>query len=276
MRSIGIIASSIQIGAGFDYFGDDYAGGFASYGMKKIKAAYAGSCLRVRRTSDSTEQDIGFASNILDVASLETFCAATDGYVVKWYDQSGNTRDLTQATTSAQPKIVTGGTVIKNPTNNLPTLDLTATDVYLQTASWTAESQPCSYIWVMELSSTTVAPDPSKIIFTGISNKQQIHYSGSPSDWIMNSGTSHTGGNMDTNLHIMFALFSNPSSYLYKDNVAEISAVASGTNTMDGLTLGARNDGVRGTNGYFQEFHMYDSDQIANRTGMYDDLNAYY
>jgi hypothetical protein len=36
-----------------------------------------------------------------------------DGYITKWYDQSGNNRHATQTTAASQPKIVSGGSIIK-------------------------------------------------------------------------------------------------------------------------------------------------------------------
>ena len=93
----------------------------AAYSTRKLRTAYGGSCLRVQRASDSTELDIGFAGNALDTASLLTFCAATDGNVTTWYDQSGSGRDMTQATFVNMPEIVVAGslvTVNSNPAVN--------------------------------------------------------------------------------------------------------------------------------------------------------------
>jgi hypothetical protein len=66
-------------------------------------------CIRVRRSNDNAELDIGFASKVLDTNALLTFCGANSGYVVTWYDQSGNGNHVTQATASAQPRIVNNG-----------------------------------------------------------------------------------------------------------------------------------------------------------------------
>jgi hypothetical protein len=84
--------------------------------VRKIVTAYAGSCMRVRRTSDSTEMDIGFdGSGLLDVATLESFCSGTDGRVRTWYDQSGNGINWQQATAGTQPYICrSGATVLIN------------------------------------------------------------------------------------------------------------------------------------------------------------------
>jgi len=76
------------------------------YSLRLERSAYGGSAIRVRRSSDNTEQDIGFASGFLDAASMLTFCGANDGFVTKFYDQSGGGNDLVQATSGNQPQIV--------------------------------------------------------------------------------------------------------------------------------------------------------------------------
>ncbi len=98
-----------------------------AYSVRKLKAAYSGSAMRVRRSSDNAEQDIGF-TNIgnLDETSLLAFVGSGNGYVTTWYDQSGNNRHLTQSAASPQPTIVSGGAVYKK--SGLPTLYHDATD----------------------------------------------------------------------------------------------------------------------------------------------------
>lgn len=85
-----------------------------AYSVRKIKGSYSGAALRVRRSSDNTQQDIGFtAAGLLDERALTTFVGGGSGFVVTWYDQSGNGRNLTQASTNAQPTIVSSGTIVK-------------------------------------------------------------------------------------------------------------------------------------------------------------------
>ncbi|HEY7823654.1 MAG TPA: arabinofuranosidase catalytic domain-containing protein [Acidimicrobiia bacterium] len=81
---------------------------------RKLRTAYSGSAIRVRRSSDDTEQDIGFVANALDTAALLAFCGAGDGFIVTRYDQSGHAsaQNLTQAVASAQTQIVASGAVI--------------------------------------------------------------------------------------------------------------------------------------------------------------------
>jgi hypothetical protein len=80
---------------------------------RKLNSGYSGSAFRVRRSSDSTQTDIGFLSNgLVDTAALLTFCAGTNGFITIWYDQSGNGRDFNQGSTGAQPQIVSGGSLL--------------------------------------------------------------------------------------------------------------------------------------------------------------------
>jgi len=104
---------------------DTYTGAEAAYSLKKVRTAYSGYAVRVRRSSDDAEQDIGFlSSGEFDTTSLKTFVGANNGFVTTWYDQSGNTRDITQATSGNQPKVVTSGVVERAGTK--PTVLFTA------------------------------------------------------------------------------------------------------------------------------------------------------
>ena len=79
-----------------------------AYSLRKLRSGQA-TAIRVRRSSDNTEQDIGFIGNDLDTVSLLSFCGAGNGFVTTWYDQSGNGYNATQTTQANQPQIVNSG-----------------------------------------------------------------------------------------------------------------------------------------------------------------------
>ena len=59
---------------------NDITASLAMYSVvRKLDGSYTGSSFRVRRTPDNSEQDIGFISDLVDTASLATFCGANDG-----------------------------------------------------------------------------------------------------------------------------------------------------------------------------------------------------
>jgi hypothetical protein len=90
---------------------DSFPNAAAAYSLRKLRTAYSGSAIRVRRSNDNTEQDIGFVNNFLDTASLKTFVGANNGFVTTWYDQSDSARNATQTTAAQQPRIVLSGVI---------------------------------------------------------------------------------------------------------------------------------------------------------------------
>lgn len=116
----GFLLNPYRFGGGGGSYGlDSYATGlWAAYGLSKVMT-YAGSAVRVRRSNDNAEQDIGFSGNSFDSASLASFVGANSAFVTTWYDQTGNSRHMLQATSGRQPRIVNAGTpdsaIVFNP-----------------------------------------------------------------------------------------------------------------------------------------------------------------
>lgn len=90
------------------------------YGLRKLMPNYSGYCIRVVRSSDSAEQDIGFVGNDLDTTSLASFIGVNSGTIKTWYDQSGHGYNATQGSTGLQPHIVISGSLVT--TNSLPAI----------------------------------------------------------------------------------------------------------------------------------------------------------
>ena len=120
----------VSCGDSFTGLLDEYPGAAAAYSLRQLSSTYAGSAIRVRRSSDNAEQDIGFVSNELDTASLLSFVGAGNGFVTTWYDQSGNSDDATQSTAAAQPQVVSSGSLILEGGN--PSLNFDGGNDYLQ------------------------------------------------------------------------------------------------------------------------------------------------
>jgi hypothetical protein len=106
----------------------------AAFAYFRLRTAYTGPLVRVRRSSDNAQQDIGYnGSNLLDTTALATFLGSSDGFLVTEYDQSGNGRHVTQATAAAQPRIATAGTV--NLVNGRPAPEYDGVDDRLDSAT---------------------------------------------------------------------------------------------------------------------------------------------
>lgn len=109
---------------------DDYPNATSAYSLRKLRAAYSGNCVEVRRVSDGTLSNIGFSGNVIDTVALKAFCAGTNCFVRTWYDQSTNGRNGIQTTNARQPQIVSSGTILY--AGGLPTIAYDGTDDVLE------------------------------------------------------------------------------------------------------------------------------------------------
>jgi hypothetical protein len=106
---------------------DNYPNAAPAYSLRLLRSAYNGSCIRVRRSSDNAELDIGFNNlRSLDTDTMLSFCGSGNAFVTTWYDQTGNLINATQTTASSQPQIVSSGVVITE--NSKPTLQFDGTN----------------------------------------------------------------------------------------------------------------------------------------------------
>jgi len=79
-------------------------GATAAYSLRRLKST-ATKAVRVREDSGNTEADIGFSGGTLDTTALLNHVGSNNGFVTKWYDQSGNGNDASNSTATEQPKI---------------------------------------------------------------------------------------------------------------------------------------------------------------------------
>jgi len=104
----------------------DYPDAAAAYSVRQL-ANTAALSMRVREDATDTETNIGFDANgDLDTAAIAAHCGTANGYVVTWYDQSGNGNDAEQPTSGGsalQPQIYNGTAVITR--NGKPLIEST-------------------------------------------------------------------------------------------------------------------------------------------------------
>lgn len=267
----GIIASQI---ASFTGLLDLYPNAAAAYSVRKLRSTYTGSAIRVRRSSDNTEQDIGFtALGELNTTSLTSFCGGGNGFVATWYDQSGNGLNLTQTTAGNQPQIVSSGSVILQGTK--PTLRLDGTNDFLD-ASGVTTGNPKSIFIPSKFDSLALS---EKVIFDSISTNQALLYKDASNLMSIGFGTfTSTTYNATTNFILYSILHNGTTSNAYVNSSTQILTNQNlGTNAFNGLRIGS----VRGTaslfyNGNIPEFVVWGSNQSSNRTGIETNINTYY
>jgi len=135
----------------------------AAWSLRKLRGSYSGSAIRVRRSSDDTEQDIGFdAAGGLDTAGLLSFVGAGNGFVKTWYDQSGNSKNVTQTTAASQPQIVSSGSVISQGTR--PALSFDGTNDYLEGSDTGLPTGAATFVAVSRYNQATLAPTDYKVV----------------------------------------------------------------------------------------------------------------
>lgn len=237
---------------------DIYLNATAAYSLRKLRTAYTGNAIRVRRSSDNTETNIGFINNQIDITALLTFCGAGSGFVTTWYDQTilqemGN---AVQATTANQPRIVNAGAL--DTMNAKPTLVYSGTQA-LNTQGIT-KSQPTNYFLFGKNDGTT-----DKHFFDGLFARQLLGVSSG--NLISYAGSVGTYGANITTPALYSTLFNGASSNIVRNGVS--ITVNPGTSAIQGIAVGQMI-------GNLSEFIFYGSNQTTNRVGIESNINSYY
>jgi hypothetical protein len=258
---------------------DLVAGSDGAYSTARLlRTAYGGSAIRVRRASDNAEQDIGFTvDNILDEASLSTFCSGTTGHVTTVYDQSGSAKDMIQATAGDQPLIYTGGAIIK-VTEGFPALEADGAATHIVRVS-AGELNPNTVLLVAN-PQTSVNND---IVMDGGSIWRMLLWQDGPANhyyWMETStgkNDINTVGAPPLTTYLFSMVFNAASSKLQIDNNAnETLDLFHNVGTV-GITWGADANGNFGSNTQFCEALKYNSViSDANRNILRDNINSFY
>jgi hypothetical protein len=265
---------------------DLYPSSAAAYSTRLLRgASYSGSAIRVRRSSDNTELNIGFTtSGNLDTAALTTFASGGDAFVTTWYDQSGNSRNMLQATAGNQPQIVSAGSVITQ--NSKPTLQFVGSSPSILEGVWSQAITAASNFGVFSLNS---ASSGFGRVLTQSGNNNDYD-AGGYIPMLRNGSTeelcSFTSAGALANTAITYAtqlLFSSihsASQIANKvNNNSEVVAGGSLSLTVERTTIGhptSTTIGVGHLDGTVQEMVIYYTDQTANRTGISNNINTYY
>lgn len=282
----------LEGGSGFVGPLDEFAVPHRAHSFRRLLASYTGPAIKVRRSTDNVEYDIGFTlGGDLDEADLLAKIGSASAYMVTWYDQSGNGRHLTQATAAAQPRIVNAGVV--EVRGSKPACRLDGTDDYMTSTSVGLAAGTATIATVLEgavnnmASSVVLAESTStsgngylRFIRTSSANWNVQATSSTTSWW----ASTITGSNLfDLSRHQAF--YSEASSVIntWKDGTVVHSAVAAprtggGVMTPDRFALGAGvGTSVGGFfNGWYQEVIGWASDMTASRAAISAEQKAYW
>lgn len=253
---------------------DLYPSAAAAYSLKKLRDAYTGSAIRVRRSSDNTEQNIGFIGENLDTSALTSFCGSGNGFVSTWYDQSGNARNATQTTAANQPQIVSSGSIILE--NGKPAITNSGSTGFNLSSNITINS--FTILWVARkfqiASNGSIMLYVSPTVFIG----DDINGAGTPTfEPIIKLANSNTSASdLEINYHL---------SYLNRRNSTQaVGQYNNSNNSYNNLVSSAQyiisNIALYGSGynyvGNIQEIIIYASDQSSNRAGISANINSRY
>jgi hypothetical protein len=263
------------------FFTQRFSGAAAIYSLRKLSPT-ATNCIRVRRSSDNAEQDIGFVLNRLDIASLLSFVGAGSGFVTVWYDQSGLGNDLTQTTAARQPRIVNSGTL--ETQLGLPCLRFVSASIHFM-ASAVIPNQTVSNLWHGIVTSTTNTNtlQSHSFISNGIISLSNIQHQ--LNRVYVFSGLSGYASNTNTNTKLIEHVF-NGAGGTDATNLLEYINNAQQTLTFSGTRLSSittsshviQIGGYSGAylNGSISELMYYFTDTANTRAEMARNINRYY
>ena len=248
---------------------DLYPNAAAAYSVRKLRNAYTGSAIRVRRSSDNTESDIGFtALGNLDTTSLTSFCGSGDGFVTTWYDQSGNSYNATQTTAANQPQIVSSGSVLTNA--GKPCLQLDAINDSLGTTLNIV--RPYSiYAQFLQFNDSS-----TRMISSSDNSYNSLISSSRPNNTVYTGGnvvdSAYASGNQNVIVSLIESTTASSKFFYNSNNIASPSAPSSDWGILC-FGVGRFNETA---NGQIKESIVWASDQSSNNTGIQTNMNLYY
>jgi hypothetical protein len=247
---------------------DDYPNALAAFSVRKLRTAYTGNAIRIREGSGNTETDIGFDSNgDLDTAAIASHCGSATGFVVTFYDQSGNGFDATQSTTTAQPEIYDGSAVFT--LNGRPTAQFDSND-FVEASTGTI-SQPI-HGFVVTKASTITDFRAAYGDNAGVNRGVSIRPSGLIGTY---AGTALASTTAYPTVQALLGCLNDGTGSELSLNGSVVVTGNGGTGGFSGLQFPGINN-VSQIPGDYQELVIWDSDQSSNRAGIASNINGYF
>lgn len=260
----------------------------SAFSLSRLRDAYIGDAIRVRRSSDNVEQDIGFSGQNLDETELLNFVGTggTDnGFVVTWYDQGGQEKNAIQATTAKQPQIVSNGSIIK--VNGKTAIQFDGTDDKLESNFGTS-----GYYGVSDIPTAAFVVldwdggnEEASVLDINRGNNDYIfniffHTNSSNVTVRKNSSFVHSGTTYPTSQALLSMIHTGTATSLWQNGSNIVNNASQNVGTMYCLWLGIGNWGSATNepwNGTVQEVLVYyPTDKGSVRTSIETNINNYY
>ena len=258
---------------------DDYPTAQVAYSLRKLDSSYGGNAIKVRRSSDNAEQDIGFtATGDLDTGSLLTFVGANSAFVTTMYDQSGNSVTASNANAAGQPRIVNTGTL--DAINGKATMNFDGGDWFSGTLPSTTNNYSSVFLVekVANINSNRVPFSQNNITSAGFGVIDHADGWFGDFNWAAGQEARYTPNN--TNLKVGTAIHqsgSAPQNAVYINGTigattTTVTAATIGTN----VNIGTIFNGTFTYLGNISEIVVWRDNQTSNVTGITNNMKSYY
>ena len=242
---------------------DTYTGASAAYSLRKLRTLYTGDAVEVY--NGSSYADIGFSNDELDTTALAAHCGSNDGFVSKWYDQSGNGNHATQTVSTAnQPKIYDGTTASVVTENEKPAVEFDGSDDALLTG--------VDFL-IKGTFSVAKATGTGCVFGSETSGSEFLRGQNSTSYQLRNNNTFLFS--TDTTVQSLVYAANDTTSELAVNGATAVTSASLQTDAFDSLALGRRNTGVF-LNGNLQEVVIYETNKSSVRTGIESNIATFY
>ena len=239
---------------------------------------------------DGTSGAYVWGTQLSQTSTVKTYqktvaTAGGNGFVTTWYDQSGNANNITRAVATQQPKIVDSGSVFTKGLK--PCLDFDGADDQLALNSALATIATGNQFSIFNVHSSDLS-NAIRTLWgnsTSGSNNQIRGFAdtrtSSPLNWFL-SNSSSTGFSStlstvrnNTDQRLQVSVMDSGNVMKGFDNGAT-GGTATYTGTYANGNLGIGNGANGALNGTVQEFIIFDTNQLPNRTAIESNINTFY
>ena len=271
----------------------------ACYSVRLVNASYTGPCMKVRRSNDDATADIPFSftpdGRALDETALLNFVGSNSAFVDTWYDQSGNDRHASQASTTLQPRIVNAGTIDR--INSRPTVLFDGSNDCLGVTTGLNLFQNVDFAYHFSVVKYTAVPTAVQNLFMATVNGSGAarfnigNSAGSKQRTAARRLDADTTANLDTTVNITTnpTLYFSFVRYVIRDaavrinnvsNTSNATFVSSGSTSNTASTtirIGSNAGGTNTFNGSLSELILYNTAPPSVRlSNMNTSIMSYY
>ena len=282
----GIIASSKRQ----NLLLDNYSGAVGAYSVTRyLKSSFVGQAVvQLRRSNDGATAD--FTPTELTDGTATTWAGANQSARVNiWYDQSGNSKDISQSSLYNKPHLITSGSV-DTLDGTHPAIDFDGTNdvIFINSQFPDIVLNAISVFCVAKYDTTPTTPSECLYSLGWTANSGRFfmqnwnssgyeygYYHGYAGTWNALTG----GPTANTSKHLFHSIAGSTLGHFeaWVDTTSMGYATLSSNATSGNYGIGGVNSVTDyALDGKVSEFILYQSDQYNNLTGIRTDINDFY